>query len=562
MSTTVLPATIAVTDLPLGTTVDTTNIIMAVQTVGGVQQSVQLTIGQMLGTSVGALPPAGSASQILAKNSGSDYDTSWVNLSTLVSASTGLFVTGTATIAIGVATGGVGTRQLATNSVVATSIATGAVYGTAIATNAAILLSQLGSIAPGTVVGNPATATSTVVATTNIALGTAGFTGVVRLIGFASGQITLQPGTTSPDTYNFNLPGTAGTAGQALITQGGATNAITYTSFVQNVGWGLTGANATSFTASMATVTPARGFEAPVNCAMTASILTSVLTISLVANTGTAASATTPMLIPFRSATSTTGLLNWAAITGTANLTTIIGASFGVSTSVPFRLWVGAFYSNATTIIPALMNCSNSVTIFPLSQNGSASSIGITATASSPGVFYSNATATNAAFTIIGYIEYASGISVPGTYSSLPTSIQLLGPGIKKPGEIVQVVAPNLSTVAPTTLTTGLTSSVISASITPTSAVNLVQFSAAHSVLTSTGTSIVTTQMYRGASTTFSGQSKYVGTTGMMFVMGMDKPNAASATTYLIKGAVAAGTASIPAVGADGASLILTELVG
>lgn len=518
--TTVIPATVPITGLLTATTVSSSGFFLLVQTTAGVIETVKARISQVINTSLGSLPSGGNTSQILAKNSAADYDTAFANISSLVSASTGLFLTGTSTIAVGIATGGVNTRQIATGAVVGTSVATFAIDTLQLATFAV---------------------TSTRIAT--------GAVGSLQLAVNAVLATTLATGAVLGTTL-----ATGAVAGTSI-----ATGAVGF-------GWGLVSSpNATTFNAaSLATVTPARGFDVPVNFGISASTSAGVLTLSIVANNGTAASATTPILIPFRSATATTGvgIPNWAAITATSTLTTVVGASFGAATSTPFRLWIVGFYTNATTVVPAVINCSNSGAIFPLPENGTASSIGITATSTLPGVFYSNTTASSAPYRIVGYVDYASGLGTPGTYSSLPTTVQPFGPGIKKPGDIVQVVAPNLSTVAPTTLTTGLTSSVISATITPSSAVNLIRFSAAYSILTSTGTATVTTQMYRNAVTTFSNIAKFVGTTGMMLVQGVDNPGTAAATTYLIKGSVAAGTATLPAAGGDGASIILTELMG
>lgn len=80
-----------------------------------------------LGVPFGNLPTGGNTSQILSKASGTNYDATWVDLSSLVTASTSLFLTGTATITLGVATNGIGALQLASGAVVATSIATAAV---------------------------------------------------------------------------------------------------------------------------------------------------------------------------------------------------------------------------------------------------------------------------------------------------------------------------------------------------------------------------------------------------------------------------------------------------
>ena len=52
-------------------------------------------------------------------------------------------------------------------------------------------------------------------------------TGTVGLSGATSGKVTIQP-QAAAGTYNFNLPTTAGSAGQVLVSQGGGSTAMTW----------------------------------------------------------------------------------------------------------------------------------------------------------------------------------------------------------------------------------------------------------------------------------------------------------------------------------------------
>lgn len=65
----------------------------------------------------GNLPVAGNTGQLLAKNSLTNYDAAWFNITTFVTAGTSIFLTGSTTIAVGVATGGIGSTQIGTNAV-------------------------------------------------------------------------------------------------------------------------------------------------------------------------------------------------------------------------------------------------------------------------------------------------------------------------------------------------------------------------------------------------------------------------------------------------------------
>jgi len=62
----------------------------------------------------------------------------------------------------------------------------------------------------------------------SLTTGVAGTTGSIALSGSTSGTITIQPQAIA-GTYNFNLPTTAGTAGQFLTSQGGGSTAMTWT---------------------------------------------------------------------------------------------------------------------------------------------------------------------------------------------------------------------------------------------------------------------------------------------------------------------------------------------
>lgn len=94
-------------------------------------------------------------------------------------------------------------------------------------------------------------------------LGGGGTTGTLGFRGLTSGLVTIQP-QAAAGTYNFNLPTTAGTAGQVLTSQGGGATAMTWTTLstsgidaVLAVGEALTanrtvtgGSNTLTFTAT------------------------------------------------------------------------------------------------------------------------------------------------------------------------------------------------------------------------------------------------------------------------------------------------------------------------
>jgi len=145
---------------------------------------------------INLVPVGGTTGQALVKNSGTNYDVEWGNLTD---------IPGTITPDHG---------------------------GTGVANNAASTLTISGSFPT----------TLTISGSTNITLPTSGtmittggdneFTGTntfptVGLDGSSSGTVTIAP-QAAAGTYNFNLPTAAGTAGQPLLSGGGGATAQTY----------------------------------------------------------------------------------------------------------------------------------------------------------------------------------------------------------------------------------------------------------------------------------------------------------------------------------------------
>ena len=227
---------------------------------------------------------------------------------------------------------------------------------------------------------------------------------------------------------------------------------------------------------------PLRGFDAPINLQLNASVASNILTIAVKGNNGSDPGNSNPVLIPFRDATVANGGPVWRAVTAALSINTnATGATLGTANTVPFRLWVVAF-DNAGTVVLALWQSvtggGSPTAIAPLNEAVVASSTAISSAATSAGTFYTpnGTTVTSRAFRILGYVDYASGLTTAGTYVSAPTTIQLFGPGIRRPGDTVQVVQTSITTSVTNSTTGSYTSSGLSASITPTSTPNLVEF--------------------------------------------------------------------------------------
>lgn len=226
------------------------------------------------------------------------------------------------------------------------------------------------------------------------------------------------------------------------------------------------------------------------NCTLTASVGSSLLTVALKDAGGNDPSATSPCYINYRDPTASTGattLVSQIAALSVATTNTGSAGSLGSSNSTAFRLWVVSFNNGGTNVL-SLINCSISGQIFPLNEGVVASSTPFSASATSAGIFYtpSGITIASKAFRIVGYIEYNStGLATAGTYVTAPNFVQNFGPGIRKPGEVVQWIMPDSVTGGGTTTTIIPFDNTIpqitegtefmAQSITPTSAANVLQ---------------------------------------------------------------------------------------
>jgi hypothetical protein len=141
--------------------------------------------------------------------------------------------------------------------------------------------------------------------------------GIMNFFGSSSGKVTIKP-QAAAGTYNFNLPTTAGSAGQALISQGGGSNAMTW------------GSLSTGTVTSIATTSPitggtitSTGTIACATCVVSAAGLT---TNALVIGTaGTQATAST---------TTGTGVLTALGVnTGSAGAFVVNGGALGTPSS-------------------------------------------------------------------------------------------------------------------------------------------------------------------------------------------------------------------------------------
>lgn len=212
------------------------------------------------------------------------------------------------------------------------------------------------------------------------------------------------------------------------------------------------------------------------NLSISASVGSKALTVALKGLDGNDPSATNPVEIVFRSATLTTSTPVRRQITAATSVVLSSGSTLGFTAAEAGRIYVWAI-DNAGTVVLGL---SRTADIFPEYNVASTTAEGGAGAADSASVMYSTEAQTSKAIRCIGFIEITTG-AVAGEWDNAPTLVQVMGPGVKRTGDIVQKQITHFTEVATgTTILPGDNSipqntegnEYMTLAITPTSAVN------------------------------------------------------------------------------------------
>lgn len=204
------------------------------------------------------------------------------------------------------------------------------------------------------------------------------------------------------------------------------------------------------------------------NLSLAASVASNALTVALKTSAGTDPSSSSPVSIAFRNATLTDGSSVIRCITSALSVVLSAGSTLGFSSSETGRVYVWGI-DNAGTVELAL---SRTADIFPESNLVSTTAEGGSGGADSATTMYSTTARSNVACRCIGYIEIQTGTTA-GNWSNAPSKIQVMGPGVYRTGNIVQVKTGTYATEISLGTTTW-TDTGLSVSITPTSAIDKV----------------------------------------------------------------------------------------
>ncbi len=316
------------------------------------------------------------------------------------------------------------------------------------------------------------------------------------------------------------------------------------------VGWGLQAQTATLTGINL--TNPPYGFNSCINMTLSATVGSGLLGVQLfAADTGTAPTAQHPILCPFRDSTVANGGPIWVSITSAVYLdTNAIGATFGTTTNQAFRLWLTAFNNGGTPVLSLWQAVATPTNINALNEGTVQSTTGVSNASTSAGVFYTpNGTnLSSKAFRILGYMDWSSGLATVGNYSAQPTVIQLFGPGVRKPGEVIQRLMTSATTVVTSNSTTfSTTTSNLALGITPSAAPSVVRYFISDSGNGSNTSSIGAIRMIRGGTAlpfaaSFSESGTAGGNTFPITLQGFDIPTTVASVTYTVAHASVGGS--------------------
>lgn len=291
------------------------------------------------------------------------------------------------------------------------------------------------------------------------------------------------------------------------------------------------------------------------NVGLAVSASAGALTIELKGADGNNPSAGNPVVLDFPNVTATTGTPSTITQTAAASLVLSSGSTLGVTSATAFRVWFVAFNDAGTLRLGAILctTCSSTaITQYPLGGSGIASSTaeGGAGAADNAQTFYTGTAVSSKAYVTLGYAEWGASGLTAGTWTTTNLSaLRLYGPGIKLPGDPVQVKAVYSASGSSVSNTTPTNVTGTTISLTPTAACNLVQLKADGKLQAPAGGAGVNTEissrLARGgtqvaaASTNYIGNVSSAGTNvqsdGTMAMSGIDFPNATSAQSYTVQ---------------------------
>jgi hypothetical protein len=300
------------------------------------------------------------------------------------------------------------------------------------------------------------------------------------------------------------------------------------------------------------TLTGLPSLNAPLNLNLSAAVGSNALTVTVLDRNGNTPSTASPVIYPV----SLNGNLVPRAITGALSITVPTGATVGTVSSLAGRLWVASCDNSGTPVL-GLYNSLNASgpSIKAWDETSPITGTAISTGAISSQTWYTASVVSNVACRVLGYVEFTQPTA--GTWSVAPSKVQLYGPAVKRPGDVVQEQTSVIATQDTTTSTTFVALTNNRISITPNSAANLIRvesYGLAALPNPGTGTATGNLQLSRGATantnlfgvfgqTTLATAGSASGVTIVTIPLaGVDTPNTVGSTTYSVQAKINTGT--------------------
>jgi hypothetical protein len=221
---------------------------------------------------------------------------------------------------------------------------------------------------------------------------------------------------------------------------------------------------------------------------LAASVAGNALTIAIKTLADADPSASDQVTVAFRNATAGTGTYTPILLQSATSIVVSSGSTLGTANATAFRIWIVAF-NDAGTLRLGVINCLSGTSIFPLAGWGIASSTaeGGSGAADSPQVFYSGVGVASKPYVVLGYATYETGLATAGTWTAVPSRLQMMEEGTPLPGAVVQRQRTASGAVATGTTVLPWDDTIpqstegdqyLSQAITPTSAANLLEIEA------------------------------------------------------------------------------------
>lgn len=125
------------------------------------------------------------------------------------------------------------------------------------------------------------------------------------------------------------------------------------------------------------------------------------------------------------------------AITAALSVTIPSGATMGFANGVADGIWV-ALANDAGTARLVVRNCRSGSSIVGFPADGLLSSSAIGTGSDNAQTNYSGAAVTDKPYVLVGRAAWSSGLATAGTWDAAPSAILQFGPGVARPGEIIQ----------------------------------------------------------------------------------------------------------------------------